>query len=211
MLIEIVSDTICPWCYLGKRRLERALAARPEVSAAVHWLPFELNPDMPAAGVDHTAHLAAKFGSVEAVQAARQRLVELGAAEGIAYRFDRIRVSPNTRASHALVHAAAAIGRQDALQEALFCAYFVEGLDIGDLQTLVDIGARHGLDPVAIRRRLESREDWGFIEAEAARARQAGVSGVPFFVFDGRYAISGAQEVATFERVLDEVVATAEA
>lgn len=208
MLVEIISDTICPWCYLGKRRFEAALERRPGLEVEVRWLPFELNPAMPEAGVPREDYLAAKLGGREALRQGQERLVELGAALGVDYRFDRILLSPNTRAAHALSRAAAELGRQDEVQEALFRAYFTEGEDIGDVDTLVRIGAAHGLDPDATRERLRARHDWAPIAASLAEIQQAGISAVPFFVFERRVGVAGAQEVATFEQVLDDLAGT---
>jgi predicted DsbA family dithiol-disulfide isomerase len=209
MLVEIYSDTVCPWCYLGKRRFEQALARRPGLEVEVRWLPFELNPAMPEGGVPREEYLASKFGDTEVLRRAQARLTTLGRADGIEYRFDLIRLSPNTRAAHALSRIAAEAGCQDAVQESLFRAYFVEGQDIGDLDVLVGIAAAGGLDAAAVRERLQSRRDWPELAGIEREAGAAGVSGVPFFVFDRKYAVSGAQETAVFERILDHVVAAA--
>lgn len=210
MLVEIFSDTVCPWCYLGKRRFEQALTRRPDLEVDVRWLPFELNPAMPEGGLPREEYLASKFGGPEVLMQAQQRLAELGRADGIEYRFDMIRLSPNTRAAHALSRIAAEAGRQDAVQEALFRAYFEQGQDVGDVEVLVGIAAASGLDAAAVRGRLASRRDWPEVAGIEREAGAAGVSGVPFFVFDRKYAVSGAQETAVFERILDHVAAAAQ-
>jgi predicted DsbA family dithiol-disulfide isomerase len=211
MLVEIFSDTVCPWCYLGKRRFEQALARRPGLQVEVRWLPFELNPTMPEGGVPREEYLASKFGGPEVLRQAQERLSALGRADGIEYRFDLIRLSPNTRAAHALSRIPAEAGCQDAVQEALFRAYFVEGQDVGDPGVLAGIAAASGLDAAAVRERLQSRRDWPEVTELEREAAAAGISGVPFFVFDRRYAVSGAQETAVFERILDQVAAAAQA
>jgi predicted DsbA family dithiol-disulfide isomerase len=207
MRIDIFTDVICPWCWLGKRRLEAALAARPGLVAELHWLPFELNPDMPEGGLPREEYLAAKLGGVEAVREAQARLVELAAAEGLQFRFDLARLSPNTRAAHALARIAAEQGLQSVVQEAVFEAYFAAGRDIGDRATLVDIGAAAGLEAAPLEARLAARSDWPAIESLEREARGMGISGVPFFVFERRWAVSGAQPVAAFLQVLDDLAA----
>jgi len=206
MRIDVVSDMVCPWCYLGKRRLEAALARRPDLQADVHWLPFELNPVMPEGGLPRDEYLAPKLGGLEAMHAAQQRLTALGAAEGVEYRFDRVTRSPNTRAAHALSRMAAEAGRADELVEALFRAYFAEGRDIGDVPTLAAIAGEAGLDTREAEARLSSRRDWPVLEQAGAEIRAAGISGVPFFILDRRLALSGAQEPAAFERAFAELV-----
>ena len=209
MRIDVVTDLVCPWCWLGKRRLDAALAARPAVAAEVRYWPFELAPQMPEGGLPREEYLAAKLGGIEALREGQARLAELGAAEGIGFRFDLARVSPNTRAAHALSRIAAEHGRQAAVQEALFSAFFAEGRDIGDLDTLAAIAASAGLDAAAVRRRLESRADWPAIEALEREGAGLGFRGVPFFVFDGRVAVSGAQPAAALLEVIDRLAPAA--
>jgi predicted DsbA family dithiol-disulfide isomerase len=205
MRIDVVSDMVCPWCYLGKRRLETALARRPDIDAEVHWLPFELNPAMPEGGLPRDEYLAPRIGGLEAMRAAQDRLTALGAAEGVEYRFDLLTRSPNTRAAHALVRMAGEAGCGDAMLEVLFRAYFAQGRDIGDLATLALLAGEAGLDVGQARERLASRRDWPALEKAQAGIRAAGVSGVPFFVLDRRLALSGAQEPAAFERAFAEL------
>lgn len=199
MRIDVVSDMVCPWCYLGKRRLETALASRPDIEAEVHWLPFELNPAMPEGGLPRDEYLAARLGGLDALREAQARLTELGAREGITYRFDRIARSPNTRRAHALARIAAEAGRQDATIDALFRGYFESGEDIGNLDTLVRIATGAGLDGVAVEARLRTAGDGPAIEAIEREIRAAGISGVPFFILDRRLTLSGAQEPQVFE------------
>jgi predicted DsbA family dithiol-disulfide isomerase len=205
MRIDVVSDIVCPWCYLGKHRLEAALARRRDIEAEVHWLPFELNPAMPEGGLPRDEYLAPRIGGLEAMRAAQDRLTALGAGEGVEYRFDLVTRSPNTRAAHALVRIAGEAGRADAMLEVLFRAYFAQGDDIGDLGTLARLAGEAGLDVTAVRERLASRRDWPALEQAQAEIRAAGISGVPFFILDRRLALSGAQEPAAFERALAEL------
>ncbi|MFN4088670.1 MAG: DsbA family oxidoreductase [Alphaproteobacteria bacterium] len=202
MHIDIVSDTICPWCLIGKRRLERALAQRPGIPVALRWHAFQLNPWMPPEGMERAAYLAAKFGSADA-EATYANIARVGAAEGIPFRFDRIPRTPNTVAAHRLVRLAGRSGRQDAVVEALFQAYFVEGRDIGSIGQLAAIAGAAGLDAEAAAVWLAGDEDRDAVLAEDASARRMGVQGVPLFIVAGRYVISGAQEAEYFLPVLD--------
>lgn len=203
--IDVVSDTICPWCYVGKRRLERALAGFDTDEVRVRWHPFQLNPDLPREGMDRAEYVAAKFGGAEAARAVYDRIREAGAEEGIAFAFERMPRTPNTFASHRVVRFAAREGRQDEIVEALFRAVFMNGRDIGDFETLVDVGAECGIDPVALAVHLAGAEEADAIRAEEERSRRMGVTGVPFFIIGGRYAVTGAQDPAVLRGVLDRV------
>ena len=203
--IDIVSDTICPWCYIGKRRLGRALAGFETDEVRTRWHPFQLNPDMPLEGMDRIGYLAAKFGDREAARAIYDRIREAGAEEGIAFAFERMPRTPNTFASHRLAHYAAGEGRQDEAVEALFRAVFVDGRDIGDRETLLDIGSECGLESVALAEYLVSSEGVDELRAGEERWRRMGVTGVPFFIVGGRYGVSGAQDPAVLRSVIDKV------
>ena len=205
LTIDIYSDVVCPWCYLGKRRLEAALRERPGIAVAVQWRPFELNPGMPAAGAERGPYLRQKFGDPERLQEAHHRLAALGRAAGINYRFDAIRRIPNTRAAHALV--ALSGERQDAVVEGLFRGYFEEARDVGNVAVLAEIGAAAGVDAGELAASLASRTALEAIAAQEREATQRGIRGVPFFVFAGRWAVSGAQEVGTLVAALDQVSA----
>lgn len=203
MRVDVFTDLVCPYCWLGKRRLEAALAQRPGLDAEVRYWPFELNPAMPEAGLPREDYLAAKLGGLDALRAAQARLAESAAVDGLALRFDLARTSPNTRAAHALSLIAADAGRQAQVQEALFSAYFAEGRDIGDLDTLVEIAAGAGLEPGPTRARLQSRSDWAAVEGLEREGSALGIRAVPFFVFDGRIAVSGAQPPAALLAALE--------
>lgn len=205
MKVNIVSDTICPWCYIGKRRFEQALAARAGAGAVVEWRPFQLNPDMPAEGVDRRDYMTAKFGSEARVAEIFGAIERAGAAEDIRFVFDRIARTPNTVDSHRLIAFAGRHGAQDAAVEALFRRYFEQGEDIGDGDVLAAAGEDAGLDKATVRRFLAGNEGVEEVKQESAAASRMGVSGVPCFVFENRYAVSGAQEPAVFERIFDLV------
>ena len=204
MRIDIISDVVCPWCYLGKRRLERALADLPPGAVELAWRPFRLNPEMPDGGMDRRAYMKAKFGEAGAGQA-HQRLVEFGRAEGIAFDFDAIARAPQTLDAHRLIRRALAGDRQVDMVEALFRAYFVEGRDIGDRDTLADVAAGAGLGRDEARTYLDSDADRDAVIAEEQMARRIGVSGVPFFIVEGKYALSGAQPPEAFLQVFEKL------
>jgi predicted DsbA family dithiol-disulfide isomerase len=197
MIIDIVSDAICPWCYIGKRRLERALAMAPQLDLQIGWRPFQLNPDMPAEGMERQAYLRAKFGD-RAGGKTYDAVIAAGKEEGIPFRFDRIQRTPNTILAHRLIRYALRENRQDQVVEALFRAYFLDGLDIGRIETLAGVTEALGMDANQVRSYLESDTDLAEIRAEDAFARQIGIQGVPCFIIDRKYAVSGAQPPETF-------------
>ena len=202
MHVAIVSDTICPWCYIGKRRFERAQAGRP-TDLAVEWRPFQLNPDMPAEGVDRMRYLVAKFGSEERVAEIFAAIEQAGEAEGIEFVFERIARTPNTVDSHRLIDYAGARDAQDGVVESLFRRYFEQGEDIGDRGVLTAAGVDGGLDEDELRRYLDGDDGVEDVRKESEAAGRAGISGVPCFIFEGRYAVSGAQPPDVFERVFE--------
>lgn len=205
MRIDIVSDVVCPWCYIGKRRLQKALALRPALAAEITWRPFQLNPDMPPGGMDRQVYLAAKFGAAAHSERLHGTIAEAGASAGIAFAFDRIRRTPNTRDAHRLIRYATAEGHADALVEALFRAYFVEGRDIGDRAVLAEIAGENGLDAEEAQTWLESPSEIEQILADDRNARRLGINAVPCFIFERHYAVSGAQEPEFFLPVFDLV------
>jgi predicted DsbA family dithiol-disulfide isomerase len=211
MRIDIYSDTVCPWCYLGKRRFELALAARPEYEPRVTWRPFELNPDIPVDGLDRAAYLAARLGDAQRVAEVQAELTRQGEASGIAFRFELIERMPNTRRSHLLIAHAARFNRQAAVKERVMRAYFEEGCDIGDIDELVRLAVDSGLSERESRSAIVLREGQDGVIAAERHAGVLGITGVPTFVFDGQYTISGAQEVGTMTRILDQVAGYAAA
>ncbi|QCI97766.1 DsbA family oxidoreductase [Agrobacterium larrymoorei] len=196
IVIDVVSDMVCPWCYLGKARLDLALAeVQDEISVDINWRPYQLNPDYPPEGVDQKAELEKKLGGKERVDQIHGTLTELGKEVGIDYNFDAIKVGPNTLDAHRLSLWAHSEGRelQDKIVTALFKANFEEGRNIGDHAVLIDIAGENGMDRELVRRLLSSDADKDTIKAEIDAAQQMGVSGVPFFILDQKYAVSGAQ------------------
>jgi predicted DsbA family dithiol-disulfide isomerase len=192
MHIDVYSDIVCPWCFVGKRRLERALTlVGGDVEVA--WRPFQLNPTMPLEGMDRTAYLKAKFGSLEAFGQMKGQLLAAGADEEIPFAFEKIRWTPNTFAAHRLVWYAAQQGKQDEMVEALFRAYFLSGKNIGDLKTLTDVAAEAGLNRAETEELLSSEKGVTEVKGEEAVGRRLGIRGVPYFVVNGSIAISGAQ------------------
>ena len=202
MQVAIVSDTICPWCYIGKRRFEHAHAGRP-ADLVVEWRPYQLNPDIPAEGVDRMRYLVAKFGSEDRVAEIFTAIEEAGEAEGIQFAFDRIARTPNTVDSHRLIEFAGQRGAQDGMVEALFHRYFEQGEDISDHGVLVAAADDGGLDEGEVRRFLDGSDGIEEVRKESEAASRAGISGVPCFIFEGRYAVSGAQSPDVFERVFE--------
>jgi predicted DsbA family dithiol-disulfide isomerase len=205
MRIDIVLDVICPWCFIGKRRLEQALATRPDVATELAWHPFQLNPDMPSEGMARQDYLAAKFGGPHHAARVAQTLREAGAGVGIAFAFERIRRTPNTREAHRLIGRAQEAGCADALVDALFRAYFLEGCDIGDRATLAAIAAASGLERRATERFLAGTQGLAEVAAHDRSTRRLGINAVPCFIFERQYAISGAQEPEFFLPMMDLV------
>ncbi|MGB7540750.1 MAG: DsbA family oxidoreductase [Burkholderiales bacterium] len=198
LAIDIVSDVVCPWCFIGKRRLEAALelyrGRNPDASApTVTWHPFQLNPDMPAEGIARDEYVRRKFGP-ERAKNVYDRVAAVGGQVGIPFAFDKVVRQPNTLAAHSLIALAADSGRQDAAVEAFFRAYFLDGRDLTSADTLAEIALAAGLDADDIKAVLASGEAKAHIEAEDKQAREMGVEGVPFFIFNHRIAVSGAQE-----------------
>jgi len=203
--IEIYSDVICPWCYVGKRRLERALGQlRDRAQAQIDWRPFQLNPTMPLDGMDRTAYLKAKFGSLDAFRQMEEHLLAAGAAERIPFAFEKVTRTPNTFAAHRLVWYAAQQRKQDQVVEALFHAYFIEGQNIGDSNIIAHAAVEVGLDRTETEEFLASNKGAVEVKTEEAVGRRLGISGVPYFVFNGRIAISGAQPPEIFVSALQQ-------
>ena len=208
MQIQIYSDVVCPWCFIGKRRLEQALETSGYVQQThIAWHPFQLNPTMPKSGMDRRTYLEAKFGGAEGRREIEERLAKAGVADGIMFAFDRIARTPNTFEAHRLMWFAQQHKKPDDLAEGLFHAYFSEGRDIGDGQTLVDIAAEIGLDRDATRQFLASDQGVEVVREEEATGHGLGIQGVPYFVLNGTYAISGAQSPDIFVSALQKVEA----
>lgn len=203
LTVEVYSDVICPWCYVGKRRLERALRqVGNAVRIQVAWRPFQLNPTMPQDGMDRTAYLEAKFGSLDTFTEMEQRLLEVGGSEQIPFAFEKIVRTPNTFLAHRLIWHAGQQDCQDAVVDQLFKGYFEEGLDIGSTTVLAQLSERAGLKADQF---LTSEEGVAEVKAEESVGHQLGIRGVPYFVLDKTYGMSGAQSVEVFVATLEKV------
>ena len=206
--VDIISDPICPWCYIGKRRLDRALEARPGHPFVLRWHPFQLNPDMPTEGMDRQAYLTAKFGD-RAAQVYGE-IAETAAADGLKIDFDAIPRTPNTLDAHRLILWAEAEGRQTLVANQLFHRYFEKAEDISDHDVLASVADTVGMDGAVVRRLLAGDADRAETIAADTSAREMGVTGVPTFIVGGKYAVPGAQETNVWLKVIDELSAPAE-
>jgi predicted DsbA family dithiol-disulfide isomerase len=203
--LDIISDPICPWCYIGKALLDRALAERPRHPFTIEWHPFQLNPEMPRAGMDRRAYLEAKFGGKEAAAKAYAPVLERAAEAGLTIDFAAIERTPNTLDAHRLIHWAGIEDRQTPMAMALFRAYFDEARDIGDIDVLADIADGLGMDAAVVRRLLQSEADLDNIRARDAQFREMGITGVPTFIVGGQHAVPGSQPAELWIKVIDEL------
>ena len=214
--IDVISDVVCPWCFIGKRHLERALelwrARHPDEVPEVRWHPFQLNPQLPTTGVPRKQYLENKFGGPERAKEIYARVSAAGKRVGIDFAFDAIEVQPNTIDAHRLMHYAGERGRQDAAAEVMFRRYFEQGADLTDKATLADIAAQAGMNREEALNYLTGDADRALIEEQDRRARATGVQGVPFFIFNQRIALSGAQPpevmLEAMEKSREELAAT---
>ena len=217
LTLEVVHDLVCPWCYLGTRRLIRTIRRRPDLLVDLIWRPFLLNPDMPRLGMARSDYVVRKFGGEDRARRLYASITEIGRAEGVQFRFDRMRRTPSSVDAHRLARWSARFGRADEVVEALFAAHFADGRDLGDLGVLCAIAMSCGLDPAAARAMLASDAELDGVHADNLRAHRLGINGVPCFVVaggrhaiagaqepdPGRHAIAGAQEPEVIERLLD--------
>lgn len=198
LMIDIFSDVVCPWCYIGKRRLEKALSiAGDRINPRVAWLAFELNPAMPEEGMDRSVYLSAKFGSQEKLRELDERVSAAGAEEDIDFAFDRISLTPNTRDAHRMIWLSGRLGVQDAVVESLFRAYFCEAKDIGDRKVLVEIAEGAGFTPEDREMFLDKPETMAAVMEEEEVARHMGIRSVPSFIINRKYLVSGAHPPET--------------
>lgn len=203
--LDILSDPICPWCYIGKARLEKAMEAEPDHPFAIEWHPFQLNPDMPEGGMDRREYLETKFGGKENAVRVYGEIDRHAREEGLDIDFGAIQRTPNTIDAHRLIHWAGIEGKQNAIVDALFKAYFKDGRDIGDKETLCDIADSAGLDAAMIGKLLNSDADIDAIRQRDAHSRQMGVNSVPTFIVDNRHAVPGAQASDLWIKVIREL------
>jgi predicted DsbA family dithiol-disulfide isomerase len=201
LTIDIVSDVVCPWCYVGEKRLEEALAEEPG-PVQVRWRPYQLDPTIPEGGLDRADYMAKKFGKSGRLQAVHDNLTRLGTELGVPFAFDKIKRSPNTLDAHRLIRWAASAGVQAEVADRLFKAYFVEGRDIGDRAVLIEIAGECGLDPKLVEGLLAEGADVDLVRQEIEQAQAMGVSGVPFFIFAGRLGLPGAQESSVLRQAM---------
>lgn len=203
--IDVYADVVCPWCYIGWVRLQKALALRPQISARLAWKPFQLNPDIPEEGVDYKRHMAKKF-EPERLKKAQANLAEIGLGLGLVFGFDKIQRAPNTNAAHRLIRWGAAEGRLDAVATGVMRAFFTEGRFIGDAGELASIGAAAGMDRDALLRRFAAGEDKAEVAAEAAAARAAGVTAVPYYAMGASVTVEGSWPAEDLAQEMDKVV-----
>ena len=202
LTIDVVSDVVCPWCYLGKKRLERALAEESE-AVQVRWRPYQLDPTIPAGGLDRQTYMRNKFGDDGRLEQIHERLRALGAEEGIGFAFDKIGRAPNTLDAHRLIRWAAEAGVQNAVVDQLFSLYFEQGCDIGDQKLLVEVAREAGIDALSVEKRLAEGTNERDVQQEIAQAQSLGVTGVPFFIFASRFGVPGAQSADVLSSALE--------
>ena len=209
--IDVVSDVVCPWCFIGKRRLEKALALKPDIAVEVHWRPYFLNDWIPREGISREQYLTTKFGSPERYKGIAQRVTAAAAAEGLVYAADKVKRQPNTLDCHRLIRWAEGIGKAAEMKQRLMDLYFTQGADLTDRETLVKAAADIGLDANTVRAQLASDQDVAQIEQDAQSAKQAGIEGVPCFIFGGKFAISGAQAPEDLAEAIERMAQSGEA
>jgi len=205
--LDIISDPICPWCFIGKSRLMKALEAEPDHPFVIEWHPFQLNPDMPAEGMDRRAYLETKFGGKENAVRVYSEIEQHATEEGLEIDFAAIKRTPNTINAHRLIHWAGIEQKQNAVVDALFAAYFKEGRDIGDTDVLADIADSAGMDAAVVRKLLESDADVEDIRKRDTHSREMGVNSVPTFIVANQHAVPGAQPADLWRRVIADLKA----
>lgn len=207
--VDVISDVVCPWCYIGQKRLDQAVASLPEIDVDIHWKPYQLDPTIPPEGKDRKAYMLAKFGSEDRLKQIHDRIVPLGAAEGIDFAFDAIKIAANTLDAHRVIRwsASAGDGVQDRVTKALFAANFEKGEYIGDHAVLARIAGENGMDETIVASLLATDADKDAVQAEIENAQRMGVTGVPFFVLEGKYAVTGAQDTAVLADAIRQVAA----
>jgi predicted DsbA family dithiol-disulfide isomerase len=191
--IDVVSDVVCPWCFIGKKRLEQAIALNPDIPVEVHYHPYFLNDWIPADGISREQYLTTKFGSPERYREIATRVSAAAAQDGLVYAIDKLSRQPNTTDSHRLIHWAEQIGKAPQMKQRLMELYFSEGADLSDKAVLVKAAGDVGLDPADVAKKLDSDADLAIVSQRVEQAKSAGIQGVPFFIFDNAYAVSGAQ------------------
>jgi predicted DsbA family dithiol-disulfide isomerase len=203
--IDVVSDVVCPWCFIGKHRLEAALALKPDIAVEVHYRPYFLNDWIPREGISREQYLTTKFGSPERYKDIAKRVQAAAAAEGLVYASDKMKSQPNTIDCHRLIRWAESIGKAPEMKQKLMDLYFTEGADLTQTDTLVKAAADVGLNADEVRAALATAQDVDVIEQESQEAKQAGIEGVPCFIFGGRFAVSGAQSPEYLAQAIERI------
>jgi predicted DsbA family dithiol-disulfide isomerase len=203
--IDVISDVVCPWCFIGKHRLEAALKLKPDIAVEVRYRPYFLNDWIPRDGISREEYLTTKFGSPERYKGIAERVGAAATAEGMVYASDKMKRQPNTLDCHRLIHWAAAIGKSAEMKQQLMELYFTQGADLTQRDTLAQAAADIGLDADTVRADLGSDKDVGLIEQEAQQAKEAGIEGVPCFIFGGKFAVSGAQAPEYLAEAIERV------
>jgi predicted DsbA family dithiol-disulfide isomerase len=211
MQIDIVSDTVCPWCHIGRARLNKAIALRPDLDIQVVWHPYQLAPELPREGIDRKEYLKKKFGGADKARHIYDAIIEAGTYEGIPFAFEKIKRAPNTFDSHRLILWAGAAGCQDRMVGILFRLYFEDGADIGDPEVLVGAAEEAGMDADLVRELLSGDADRDRIEAELMIAQRLNIQGVPTLLFNQRYLLSGAQDPMQLSELFDRIEAERQA
>ncbi|WP_281300118.1 MULTISPECIES: DsbA family oxidoreductase [unclassified Iodidimonas] len=211
MKIDIISDVVCPWCLIGKRRLEKALSMRPDYAVEITWRAYQLHPDLPPEGMDKATLLAQKFGSKDRASEIFEHIATEGRSEGLDFAFDKITRAPNTLDAHCLIRWAGSAGCQDGVVEDLFAAYFFLGKDISNHDELIAIARKNGMDADLVAGLLESGRDQSAVARECNQAREMGISGVPSFIFDGKIAVNGAHQPEQLCAVMDQLLSQTKA
>lgn len=209
LTIDVVSDVVCPWCYLGKRRLEATLAARHDIAPDIRWRPFFLDPSVPRSGKPRIDYITGKFGSLERIKPAHERLAGLGKENGIDFHFGDIQTQPNTLDAHRVIGWAMAEGKAAPVVENIFADFFVNGVNLADHDALAAAAARGGMDAARVSADLATDKDEELVVKQAQAASASGIGGVPFFVFGGKVAVSGAQEAEVLSSAIDQALAAA--
>lgn len=203
--IDIVSDVACPWCYVGKKHLEKALAQKPELNVQVNWHPFELDPTIPAKGIDRDVYFKKKFGDMDRFETMTNRLIEVGDKAGIDFRFDQMKAAIKTLPLHQLIHIASKEGFGAELKEAFLAGYFEKGIDLRELENIVKIVEPFGWDVTKVESIINDQEVAYWVTQEIRHYQNLGVTGVPFFIFNNKYGVSGAQPPESFVEMLEKM------
>lgn len=204
--IDVVSDVVCPWCFIGKKRLEQAIALTPDIPVEVHYHPYFLNDWIPPEGISREQYLTTKFGSPERYKDIARRVSAAAAQDGLTYAIDQVSRQPNTTDCHRLIHWAGAIGKAPAMKQRLMELYFSEGADLSDKSVLIGAAADVGLDANDVAKKLDTDADLAIVSQQVEQAKAAGIQGVPFFIFDNAYAVSGAQAPEQLASVIRKAV-----